>query len=49
MRIMHIFEVLQWCGDVLHLRPTAPQIAEPHGEQWWQHHYGQCLYIRCGE
>jgi len=40
VRAAHILEVLQRCRDILHLRPTASQIAEPHGEQWWQHHYG---------
>lgn len=28
----HILEVLQRCWDLLHLQPTASQIAEPHGE-----------------
>lgn len=47
MRIMHISEVLQWCGDVLHLRTRTPQAAEPDGQRRRQVHHGQWLCLRC--
>ena len=45
------FASLKYCNgaETSYIRPTASQITEPHREQWWQRHYGQCLYIRCGE
>ena len=49
VRAAHLPEVLQRRRDLLQLRPTASQAAEPRSQRQGYGHHGQRLHLRCRE